>query len=585
MGTWSSSDVAVATVSSSGLVYGVAPGTATISYAAAGSVVTTVFTVSPAPAAITGTTSFCETGGTTLSDATPGGTWSSSNSLVFTIGSSTGIATGVHAGYAYANYNVGPGCAASAYITVNTTVVDSIFGGSTVCPGSTIILTNAITGGTWSSSNPAVATISSTGVVSGVSAGYTIITYSVSGVCGVGYNTKWITVPGAPSAGSISGPATMYTGATATFYDWVSGGVWSSSNPSVATISSTGVVTAIAVGTTTISYTVSACGGSATTTVPLTVSAASHIAGRVIFGSSVSGYVKVWLIHYNPSSLMLQAYDSTMVYAGGVDTVNYVFYGVPSDSFRVKAALDSVIGSSGYVPTYHTSSYFWHSANVINHVSGTNDDNEDIVMGVGTVTSGPGFISGLVTTGANKGTSGSAPAVGLLIFLINETTGALVQQAYTDATGSYTFNNLPVGQTYKVYPELINYATTPYTSIHLTSSATSLSAASFIQHTLSHTITPIPEAVIPVCYGTPGVQVYPNPANGQVMVQWISNTAEHATITVSDVQGRVLISRDVNMAAASGTETLDVSRFNNGIYLVSVRSASVKYSDMIRVQR
>src|SRR5262249_24337026 len=129
------------------------------------------------------------------------------------------------------------------------------------------------------------------------------------------------------------------------------------------------------------------------------------------------------------------------------------------------------------------------------------------------------------------------------------------------------------------------YATTPYSSITLTSSASSLSAANFIQHTLSHTITPVPEAVPPVCYGAPGAQVYPNPANGQVMVRLITTAIEQATITVSDVQGRVLISRNVNMTGISGTETLDVSHFNSGMYLITVRSASLKYSDMIRVQR
>ena len=55
-GTWSSSNTAVCTIGlSTGVVYGVTPGTSTITYAAGGSSAVTTFTVNPAPpAAITG---------------------------------------------------------------------------------------------------------------------------------------------------------------------------------------------------------------------------------------------------------------------------------------------------------------------------------------------------------------------------------------------------------------------------------------------------------------------------------------------------------------------------------------------------
>jgi hypothetical protein len=51
---------------------------------------------------------------------------------------------------------------------------------TSVCVGSTVTLSDATAGGTWSSSNPAVATIgSSTGVVTGVSSGTVVITYAL----------------------------------------------------------------------------------------------------------------------------------------------------------------------------------------------------------------------------------------------------------------------------------------------------------------------------------------------------------------------------------------------------------------------
>lgn len=66
---------------------------------------------------------------------------------------------------------------------------------------------------------------------------------------------------GGVSAGTISGSSTVCVGASTTLSDTTTGGTWSSSNTSIATIGSTGIVTGISSGTVTISYTVSnSCG-------------------------------------------------------------------------------------------------------------------------------------------------------------------------------------------------------------------------------------------------------------------------------------------------------------------------------------
>jgi hypothetical protein len=70
----------------------------------------------------------------------------------------------------------------------------------------------------------------------------------------------------APAA-PITGAGTMCTGSTTTLSNANSGGTWSSSNSSVATINSaTGVVTSVSPGTTTISYKTADCGGVSTKT-------------------------------------------------------------------------------------------------------------------------------------------------------------------------------------------------------------------------------------------------------------------------------------------------------------------------------
>ena len=585
-GTWSSSNTAVATVTlSTGVVTGVSAGTTTITYTVGTSIATMVFTVSGTmPAPITGTTSFCVGTTSTLADATPGGVWSTSSTYYAPVGSATGVVTGAVAGSAMIYYHVGA-CSVSTMVTITTTVVGTIVGPTTVCPGATITLSDSssvMTSGTWTSSNPSVATISSGGVVLGVATGTTTISYSVTGACGTGVATRTIHVSATTSTGTITGTSSIMTGAAASWYETVSGGTWSSSNPSVATISSSGVVTGVSVGTATISYAISGCSGLVYATAPITVTAFNGISGNVLFtGAACHDAVKVWLITYNSSTLILQAIDSTIVYATG-SSAFYQFTGMPTDNYRVKAALDSSTATTGYTPTYHTSNAYWSAATVIAHTSGTGDINKDITMGYGTVTTGPGFIGGNVTMGANKGTSGTVPAVGLLMYVQNSSTGAIMQKTLTDASGNYSFSNLPIG-TYFVHPELMNYATTPYTGITLTAATPSVTAASFVEHTVSKTITPVGTGIISNQANAASVVAYPNPTSGKLNIGWNIGENETANATVTDVTGRVVFHTAMDMSAGSGASQLDLGSLNNGVYMISIRSASINYNNKVEI--
>ncbi len=583
-GTWSSSNMAVATVSSSGMVMGLSAGTTMLTYTGTSGISTGVFTVYPVPAAIVGGAApFCAGTTTTLTCTSTGGTWFSANMSVATVGVATGVVTGVTGGTAAIQYRYSSGCYSQKIVTVNAVPVpDSITGASSVCTGSSITLTCITPGGAWSSSSSAIATVSATGVVAGISNGVATISYTVTGPCGTGTRTKVITVTSTTSPGTITGTTTVGTGFTTSLYNSVSGGTWSSSTPSVATISAGGVVSGIAVGTTVITYAVSGCSGLAYATTTVTVTVPNCISGNVLFtGSPYYGPVRVWLIKYNPSTLMLTACDSTYVYASGT-SVAYQFCGMGTDSFRVKAACDSISSATGYIPTYHTSSSFWHSASVVYHVSGTHDINKNITMGIGTPTTGPGFIGGNVTTGANKGTADGDPVVGMLVYCINNTTGAVLQHATTDAAGHFTFTNLPVGQSYKIYPEAINYATTPYPPITLTSATTSMSAAHFIQHTLSMTITPIVVSVDEVNSKTTGVSVYPNPASGSLHIKWHAANTGQGTVTLTDVTGRQVVNNTIEMS--NGNTSVDLSGLKAGLYIISVKAAGISYNAKITIQ-
>lgn len=68
-------------------------------------------------------------------------------------------------------------------------VAGVINGPDSVCPGYNITITDTVAGGIWSSSNTARATVSTAGVVTGVSPGTVTITYTVTNTCGTAFTT------------------------------------------------------------------------------------------------------------------------------------------------------------------------------------------------------------------------------------------------------------------------------------------------------------------------------------------------------------------------------------------------------------
>ncbi len=118
---WSSSNPAIATVgNTSGLLVGAATGTATITYQLGntGFEVQTVNVIA-APAPVTGPTTVCLDSAITLSDPSPGGMWTSSNTALATVGSVSGIVHAAGTGTVVIKYSLTDGCIATDTLTIH----------------------------------------------------------------------------------------------------------------------------------------------------------------------------------------------------------------------------------------------------------------------------------------------------------------------------------------------------------------------------------------------------------------------------------------------------------------------------------
>jgi hypothetical protein len=252
-GTWTSSDVAVADIDASGLVSGYTTGTTNITYTitATGCIKTALVTVNPLPAVITETPVVCEGLTVTLTNTSLGGTWSSGTTSVATVGSSTGVVTGVVAGNSIITYTLPTGCIRTTEATVNPLPSD-ITGTMDVCEGLTTALANVTPGGTWTSSNSAIADVDAAGVVTGMTAGTATITYTLTATGCI--KTALVTVNPLPAI--IGGNHEVCEGLTTTLTNTSTGGTWMSDNTTVATIgSASGIVTGVVAGTAGITYT------------------------------------------------------------------------------------------------------------------------------------------------------------------------------------------------------------------------------------------------------------------------------------------------------------------------------------------
>ncbi|MNQ66018.1 Bacterial Ig-like domain (group 2) [compost metagenome] len=298
--SWTSSNPAVASVGlHTGLVTAVAPGITTITGTLNGETATLLVTVTNAAinpggltitvppltlaAGLTGqlVANGSYSDGSNL-DVTANVSWTSSAPAVATVGLNTGLVTAVVPGTATITGTLG-GQTATLQVTVTNAILNPFGLSITVPPltlaagltgqlaangsysdGSNINVTNSVS---WSSGTPAVATVSSTGLVTAVTPGVAVITGTLNGqnatllitVTSAALNPGGlnITVPPLTLAAGLTGQLTAQGSySDGSTVDVTANVSWTSSAPAIASVGlNSGLVTALQPGTATITGT------------------------------------------------------------------------------------------------------------------------------------------------------------------------------------------------------------------------------------------------------------------------------------------------------------------------------------------
>ena len=366
--TWASATTSVATITSAGLATAVATGTSNISATLGGVSGSTVLTVTAAalqsiavtpanPSVPKGKTQqFTATG--TYSDnstqnLTSQVTWASATTSVATI-TSAGLATAVATGTSNISAKLG-GVSGSTVLTVTAAALQSIAvtpANPSVSKGETQQFTatgtysdsttqNLTSQVTWASATTSVATITSAGLATAVATGTSNINATLGGVSG----STVLTVTAAalqsiavtPANPSVPKGETQQFTATGTYSDnstknLTSQVTWASATTSVATITSAGLATAVATGTSNISATLGGVSGSTVLTVTTapTVTAVTSTTANGSYGVSSAititvGWSKPVIVTGTPQLALNSGGTASYSSGSGTSTLTFIY--------------------------------------------------------------------------------------------------------------------------------------------------------------------------------------------------------------------------------------------------------------------
>jgi len=266
----------------------------------------------------------------------------------------------------------------------------------------------------------------------------------------------------------------------------------------------------------------------------------------------------VYLVELDQATLTLTAVDSQTVTI--LDSGFYLFTGVPSGSYTVKAALNpAATGYASHIPTYYEDELFWSNAN---YVALFNDRYDvDIYLVQGNNPGGPGFIGGSVLAGANKTEGDPLHDIEIILLDMNDNP---ITYTYSDIDGGFEFPNLAYG-TYKVYTEVMNKQTIPEI-VTISAATPTIDDVQIEVHSTVITGVDVESSL----YFNSVSDLYPNPTAASASFDLELKDFTHLKIQVLNTVGQEVLHQEADYGSGNHTIDLDTEALDVGMYFISI---------------
>jgi hypothetical protein len=242
---------------------------------------------------------------------------------------------------------------------------------------------------------------------------------------------------------------------------------------------------------------------------------------------------------------------------GGLSTAYYIIKAEPNPTSPYYG---------NYLPTYYGDVLYWEDATVIHLTAGTESADIHLIAATN-MPQGGGSIRGTIDNGRDQAMVAGIPVI------LQLTDSGDATMVYTDIDGDFEFNELGYGS-YELFADIPGKSIVPM-NITLDESTPSVTGITMVIMEEQIIFLGIEESEFIESLSRP----YPNPANSQVNMFVNLKKSSELTITVRDISGRTLLSKDLSLGS-SGRVQLDVSAFPAGYYSIQVSD-----EDSIRIYR
>jgi hypothetical protein len=307
----------------------------------------------------------------------------------------------------------------------------------------------------------------------------------------------------------------------------------------------------------------------------------SEIRGTIDWDSSIVGpshtfWVMLMSKSYDSTlnSYVMQDMDTLEVSSTSLYSAAYLFNVYAFGEYYVKAMIKPSTINPGLIPSYHFNTSNWQAANVIEHDTIYSADKNIYFAHTTASNTGNGSINGNVSLGKGRGTN---TGVAHLLMFLRDSGNKVIDFTYTDDNGGYDFGMLEHG-IYSIYPEEVNYQTTPSLQLTINSGNTAYTNIDFEKQ--GNTIVPKKQTTINEISNNV-FSIYPNPTSGMVNINWKKEISSKVKIHITDISGRLVFTLD---GKTTPVNSIDITSVSAGMYLMKVITKEGVYVEKLVVE-